>query len=61
MALHETQAEPPEPHLLVEGVVQAAALQQPLGQLSPSHAPPTHTPPLHVWPEAHEGLVPQRH
>ncbi len=68
VALHEAaiivsqarQVEPPEPQAPTEGVVQAAPLQQPLGQLVPLQAPPVHTPPEHVWPRPHAGPVPQR-
>jgi hypothetical protein len=59
--LHARHAEPPEPQLATDAAVHTAPLQQPLGQLTPSHAPPVHTPPVQLWPAAHEGLEPQRH
>lgn len=61
VGLQLEHAEPPEPQVVVEAGVQVGPLQQPLGQLIPSHAPPVHTPPVQVCPGAQLGLGPQRH
>ncbi len=52
--------EPPVPQAPIDGVVQVAPLQQPLGQLVPLQAPPVQMPLEHVWPMPHAGPAPQR-
>ncbi len=55
--LQPTQALPPRPHAPRPGVVQLPPLQQPLGQLVPSH---THSPPTQRWPAEQAAEPPQR-
>ena len=56
------QVEPPDPHAATLGTVQAGtALQHPVAQLAPSHAPPRHTPAVQVCAAPHAGPFPQRH
>jgi hypothetical protein len=49
---------PPVPHALGEGVVQTLPLQQPPGQLVPSH---TQVPATQRWPLAHAAPAPHWH